>query len=170
MRWKRPGEKPALVVAGSQQQQTRRQIEHLADAVEGLILDITDSPLNPQEIMRLVASALASVRRGEHVIVLAIPTKDAVSSKDGYPLLHQEARLQLNRNLVQVLSALFEHSAAGLWSGVLVAGGGTSDLVARDVLGIQETQVTAWLAPGVAGSLARCASGAHMPFVTKAGT
>lgn len=167
----RPGARPVLVVVGSQQNQTRRQIEVLAAAADARLLDVNDGNVSDQALQTWLEQAWACAAAGRHLVVTAAPQAGSTTAgTGGYPLISDAARQSLNRNLKRVMQALLTTEAPVPWAGLLVAGGGTADLMARDVLRVARMQVTAWLAPGVAGAKAVLLDGRVVPLVTKAGT
>lgn len=167
----RPGARPVLVVAGSQQAQTQRQIEVLVTATDALMLDVTDRELSSQAMQVLLAQARSGAAAGCHVVVVVAPQRVPTAvGRGGYPLIAESARQILNLNLRRVMATMLAADSPWPWAGLLIAGGNTADLLARDVLRVLRTQVSAWLAPGVAGAVAELAGGRLLPIVTKAGT
>lgn len=167
----RPAARPVLVVAGSLQSQTRRQTETLATVADAQLLVITDQPMSDAQRAACVAQAADCARHGRHLVVSALPGSHATTTGDGgYPLVSESARRSLAENLTQLMRTLLSADGHWPWAGLLVAGGATADMVARDALQVTRTDVQTWLAPGVAGAVAFAADRRQIPLVTKAGT
>ncbi len=172
VRWPVEGARPVLVVAGSQQAQTRRQIDALCLATHSAMVPLSAEPMDAAQTTELAMQLEAALAAGCHV-VLGTMAPEATGSDPSYPYLAQATRLALEHNLQCVLKALLARhmgASGALIAGVLVAGGATSELLLREVLAARSLEVEAWLAPGVAASVAHLADGVRMPIVTKAGT
>lgn len=170
--WPLVGARPVLVVAGSQQVQTRRQIDALYLATHAAMVPLPAGRLDAAHVTGLVAQLEAVLAAGRHVVLSALAS-EAPSGDPAYPYLGQAARLAFEHNLQRVLNALLADrmGARGtLIAGVLVAGGATSELLLREVLAAYRLEVDAWLAPGVVASVAHLAGSDRLPIVTKAGT
>ncbi len=170
-RWPSAGSRGVLVVAGSQQAQTRRQIEALRAQTDARIVPITaaaDEDGDGATTASVLRDALAS---GRHAVL--VPSAAEAAHGDGaYPYVGDPERRVLESKLLQVLQRLVggpPQEWPGM-AGVLVAGGATSELVIRQVLLARSLLPEAWLAPGVAAALAELPHGVRLPVVTKAGT
>ena len=153
-----------LIVAGSQQAQTQRQIDVLAQAVDAATLGLPDSAFSEADARTWVARACDVLNAGRHLIAVPSPSPSAAErGAGGYPLITESSRWALEHNLRMALRMLLNEAGGWPITGVLVAGGATSDLVSRDVLQIRQFDVRAWLAPGVAGAVALLPDARRLP-------
>lgn len=160
--------RPALILLGSQQPRTRAQHDTLLRSLHPVSFDLPGAA-PPPDFDAMAQEVVASLRGGRHAILA--PAGEPVSRPGlgtGYPYLTAELR-QCNEQAMRALvGRVMERCRDGI-CGVLIAGGTTSEIVARDVLAVTRLIDIEHLSDGVAAAIAVTASGMRLPMVTKAG-
>lgn len=169
IRWPDANARPVLVVAGSLQASTRKQIEVLAQTTDAQVVDVPTTHLDARACDTIALRLRDALLSGKHAVLAPQGGQGGGSGKP-YPYLHREAQEALAHNLEQVLRRTLAPSAWPLLAGVFVAGGNTSELLVRRVMSAARLEVDAWLGPGVTAARAVMREGHAMPLVTKAGT
>ncbi|MGL4242492.1 MAG: four-carbon acid sugar kinase family protein [Beijerinckiaceae bacterium] len=159
--------RPVLIIAGSLQAQTRRQLKALDAVGRCRVLTLPASLTETQAVAAVLAEARSALSSGEHCVLAAADS--GAASDSAYPYLEAAAHEARNECLRHVVQALMGDAAAA-FGGVVVAGGTTSEIVARHALAIRSTRIAEWLSPGVTAAIATRADGTELPLVTKAGT
>lgn len=157
---------PILVVAGSMQEATRKQVERLLARADcaGVELPAGDVEAGEPGSAVHVREVLAS---GRHC-VLQCPPPCMPSAAAGYPVLPPAQLLAMRRTLGAVLRDVFADGAVHV-DGIVATGGATAHLVLRDVLGITRLRNVAWLEEGMTMALAGDGLRPGMPVITKSG-
>lgn len=166
MRTMRRDAHPILVVAGSMQEATRRQVERLLARIDCACVELPASEVETgaSGSAMHVREVLAS---GHHCVLRCPPPRMAHASA-AYPVLPPAQLLAMRRTLGAVLRDVFAEGAA-LVDGIVATGGATAHLVLHDVLGITRLRNAAWLEEGMTMALAGDGLHPGMPVITKSG-
>jgi D-threonate/D-erythronate kinase len=165
---KRRFAQPVVVVAGSLQAATQRQVERLLsrpDCAGVRVTPANGSGAAAGQLSRRMREVLA---QGLHCTVWTPSDKMVPQCSGVYPSLDQDALTGLH----QALRTLLEDVVADMripLGGLVVAGGTTADLTLRDVLRITQFTDLGWLCEGM--TLAVAADGVRpgLPVITKSG-
>lgn len=160
--------RPALILLGSLQPRTRAQYDALLRSLHPVSFELPGADSLP-DFDAMAQDVVAALRAGRHAILA--PAGEPVTrpgAGTGYPYLTAELR-QCNEQAMRALvGRAIEQCRDGI-CGVLVAGGTTSEIVAREVLAVTRLMDVEHLSDGVAAAIAVTASGMRLPMVTKAG-
>ena len=159
--------KPALILLGSFQARSRKQAETLlATGTTRLIeLPTTGEADDVCATVREVGQALCD---GYHAVLAASPSVVNPTDTTRYPFLDADVRAGIEDALGQSAHAIFNEYRNQM-CGLIVAGGTTAGIVARDVLEVVALHQVEHLNDGVAAGLAEDIGGRLLPLVTKAG-
>lgn len=158
---------PVLVVAGSLQAATQRQVERLLARPDcaGVRLASGEAGADSGALSRRMRDVLA---QGLHCAIW-MPNETLQEHNAGaYPALGEDALERLRRTMRALLQEVVSDPGVAL-GGLVVAGGTTADLALRDVLRITQFNSLGWLCEGM--TLAVAADGARpgLPVITKSG-
>ena len=159
--------KPALILLGSFQARSRKQAETLlATGTTRLIeLPTTGEADDVCATVREVGQALCD---GYHAVLAASSSVVNPTDTTRYPFLDADVRAGIEDALGQSAHAIFNEYRNQM-CGLIVAGGTTAGIVARDVLEVVALHQVEHLNDGVAAGLAEDIGGRLLPLVTKAG-
>ena len=155
---------PVLLIIGSLQKPTQIQRDILNKMENTELFNLTEN-----STVDLSGSIIRSLQSGKHAIISVSAGSWGLLQTNEYPYLDRSTRKKIDAALRQVAGNVL-NTCCNVISGVLVAGGATSEIVARDVLGIHRFENFEYLDDGVAAGMAMYDSNKLMPFVTKAGT
>ena len=160
-------EAPALILLGSFQARSRQQAETLLTSGTARLIDLatTGEVDDVRATVREVGQALSD---GYHVVLAASPRVANPTDPTGYPFLDGAVRAGIEDALSQTTRAIFDEYRNQM-CGLIVAGGTTAGIVARDVLEVAAMHQVEHLYDGVAAGLAEDREGRFLPLVTKAG-
>ena len=159
--------KPALILLGSFQARSRQQAETLLATGTARLIELPTSGEDGdvRDATRAAGQALCD---GYHVVLAASPSLANSTDPTRYPLLDGAVRDRIENALRQTTRAIFDEHRNHM-CGLIVAGGTTAGIVARDVLKLAALHQVAHLSDGVAAGLAEDIEGRFLPLVTKAG-
>lgn len=158
---------PVLILLGSFQERSRQQAAALL--VTGTARQIDLPATIAADDVRSVANEVGqALRARQHVILSASLQKAGTPNGARYPFLDAALRLGIEQALSETTRAIIDDDRNHL-SGVIVAGGATAGIVARDVLDVVALHQVTHLSDGVAAGLAEDSAGRLIPLVTKAG-
>lgn len=160
-------QRPAFLVLGSFQHRTQVQRDKLLSTGT---TDLFSLPRNNTISMVRAKSIEISqaLIAGRHAVLSLSDGARKEDLEGRYPFLDEITRERNNVGAREVASSVLSICRDRI-SGVVVAGGGTSEIIARDVLAAQQFENLTYLDEGVAASLSVDADDATIPFVTKAG-
>ncbi len=164
--WAQERRKPALLILGSFQGRTRAQAELFLSSVPATICDLKASAGGAAATLE-VEAVMAALLDGRHAVLRPAPST-ITAGRDGYPYLDTEALVDIGTATREIgRQVLAKH--AGRISGVVLAGGLTSEIGAREILGLNTFYDVTYLDDGVAAALSAKPDGSMLPVVTKAG-
>jgi D-threonate/D-erythronate kinase len=155
---------PAFVLLGSLQNRTRTQGEMLmrTQTAEHFTL------ANNSNLAATAASIARCLVLGRHAVLSTSRGLTRAPTIGGYPTLDDKTRERIEIG-VQTVGRAVLNKCRNRICGVLVAGGTTSEIMARHVLGISRIERIEYLDDGTAGGLAIAEDFGVLPLVTKAG-
>lgn len=159
---------PVVVIAGSLQSATQRQVAHLLARPDcaGIRIDPDNAhPAATGELCRRMRDALA---HGLNCVIWT-PSEPFVARNTGpYPTLQRDTLANVRGTLRALLQNVLVDTSLALGS-MVVAGGATADLALRDVLGVTRFSDLGWLSEGMTLAIMGDGARAGMPVVTKSG-
>lgn len=158
---------PALILLGSFQARSRKQAETLLATGTARLIELptTGEADDVRATVREVGQALCD---GYHAVLAASPSVANPTNPTRYPFLDADVRAGIEDALSQTTRAIFNEYRNQI-CGLIVAGGTTAGIVARDVLEVAALHQVEHLNDGVAAGLAEDIEGRFLPLVTKAG-
>jgi len=158
---------PALILLGSFQARSRLQAETLLATGTARLIELptTGEADDVRATARATGQALSD---GYHVVLAASPSVANSTDPTRYPFLDGAVRAGIEDALSQTTRAIFEEHRNQM-CGLIVAGGTTAGIVARNVLEVAALHEVAHLSDGVAAGRAEDIEGRFLPLVTKAG-
>ena len=158
---------PALILLGSFQTRSREQAETLLATGTARLIEL---PTNGKadDVCAATQEAGKALRDGYHVVLAASPSVKSFAYPTHYPFLDTNVRKAVEQALRQITSAILDEYRNRL-CGLIVTGGTTAEILARDVLEIAALHQVTHLSDGVAAGLADDTEGYFLPLVTKAG-
>jgi D-threonate/D-erythronate kinase len=160
---------PVLVVAGSLQEATQRQVARLLERPDCAGVSVTPAAAETAggigSLSRQVRDILS---RGLHCVVWTPSHDVARAGGNGYPSLTAKVLASLRTTLRALLDEVILDPGIPL-GGLVVAGGTTADLALCDVLGISRFTGLAWMCEGMTLAVAADGARAGLSVVTKSG-
>jgi uncharacterized protein YgbK (DUF1537 family) len=160
--------RPVLVLAGSLQSATQSQVEHLLGRAGCAGFPVSPHDEAAGSVAQIVQRLRTALAKGRHCVVWTPRASVTDAAAGVYPVLPPEALENLRRKLAAVLRGVIADPGPPL-GGLVAAGGMTSDLVLREVLGVTQFSELGWLCEGM--TVAVAVDGAHpgLAVVTKSG-
>ena len=159
---------PVVVIAGSLQSATQRQVTQLLARPDCVGVRIDSGNAHPAASVELRRRMRDALTKGLNCVIWT-PSESFVAENTGlYPTLQQDALANVRGTLRALLENVLVDKSVLLGS-LVVAGGATADLALRDVLGVTKFSDLGWLSEGMTFAIMGDGARPGMPVVTKSG-
>ena len=158
---------PALILLGSFQARSRKQAETLLATGTARLIELPTKG-EAGDVCAAARSAGQALRDGFHVVLAASPSMTNSTDQTRYPFLDGAVRVRIQNALRQTTRAILDGNRNFI-CGLIVVGGTTAGIVARNVLEVAALHQVTHLSDGVAAGISEDTEGRFLPLVTKAG-